>query len=800
MRLPALSFATRRLILRVMTTLSLKMTLFYCVMFALASGLALLGTRAAIERYAEQAIRQEMATGSATFDRITKLHTDQLRQAGSVLSGDFGFREAAATADAPTIASALESLGGRMRLDHAMFVSIDGEVVGAPEEWTPAERDRLIDALDAGREEGVARWSGEAHIIAAAPVRAPVLIGWVVFARDMAPSDLRDLAGMLRMDLRPRLVTVRELPPDLRATLSTAGATVDRESAGQRLLLEARPVRSIAADEPQALVLEYSLTKAMAAYTPILLSLSGFGLLGMVVAAAGAWFASRRLARPIRALDAAARRVSLGEHARVAVETRDEIGRLARSFNTMVTDIAERERQIAHMAFHDALTGLANRALLHEHITMALQDDRRTGFALFCLDLDNFKAVNDTLGHPTGDALLSEVASRLSAACPGGFVARLGGDEFAIIVREKERTPAMVARAIIAAITEPFAVNGHRIVASTSIGIALAPQDGADATALLKNADLALYRAKNDGKSGFRFFEAEMDAEAQARRALEIDLHDALRNGELELHFQPLFNLAEDRVTAFEALLRWNHPRDGMISPVRFIPLAEETGLIIPIGEWALAEACRVAATWPDHVRVAVNISPVQFRSGALNGVILRALSASGLAPARLELEITESLFIENVEATLASLHSLRTLGVRVALDDFGTGYSSLSYLRSFPFDKLKIDRSFIIDLMADESAQAMIRAITGLAGALNMETTAEGVEHAEQVEILRRQGCSYIQGFYYSRPIPAAQVRTFLGMTPDQPAAASAVSSMQPVSSARAASRKPRTRSAARG
>jgi predicted signal transduction protein with EAL and GGDEF domain len=317
----------------------------------------------------------------------------------------------------------------------------------------------------------------------------------------------------------------------------------------------------------------------------------------------------------------------------------------------------------------------------------------------------------------------------------------------------------MIARAVITALSEPFVINGHRIVVATSVGIARAPQDGDDAIALLKNADLALYRAKNDGKGTFRFFEAAMDAEAQARRAIEIDLHDALRNGELELYFQPLFGLSQNRVTAFEALLRWNHPTRGMVSPLDFIPLAEETGLILPIGEWVLREACRIARTWPDHIRVAVNVSPVQFRSPTLNQTILLALSSSGLPPQQLELEVTESLFIENVEATLASLHSLRAIGVRVALDDFGTGYSSLSYLRSFPFDKLKIDRSFIIDLQENEGATAMIKAITGLADALGIETTAEGVETIDQLDILREQGCNQIQGFYFSRPIQAQAV-----------------------------------------
>ncbi|MDI1296575.1 MAG: EAL domain-containing protein [bacterium] len=749
-----------RWMLRVRSTLTVKMTLFYGALFVAAMMLSLYGTRKAIENYAEDAIRKEMTVGSALFDRIAAMQFRQLAQAGSVLASDFGFREAVGTGDAPTIASALHSLKGRFKLDHAMFVSIDGTVSGDVGAISAQDELHLYDALDAGRAQGVARWGQESHMVAAAPVRAPMLMGWVVFAKNMGPKDLQALAKLSAIDLHPQLVPMAQ---------GNAARTQVREISrhGERMLVQSRPVPTLVAGAPEMLVLEYSLSHALAGYMPILWALFGFGALGVVLAIAGTWAASRRLTRPIVALAAAARKVSAGEHAQVKVETRDEIGRLAHSFNRMVNAVEERERQIAHMAFHDALTGLGNRTLLREQIAMALQRGQSgsagNGFALFCLDLDNFKAVNDTLGHPTGDALLCEVAARLVQTCPTGFVARLGGDEFAIIVQDGGATADQTGRALVNALGRPFEVNGHRIVTGTSVGIALAPQDGADATSLLKNADLALYRAKHDGKGSHRFFENAMDAEAQARRAMEIDLHDALRNGELALHFQPLFGLSQNRVTAFEALLRWNHPVRGMVSPLDFIGLAEETGLIIPIGEWVLHEACRVAATWPDHIRVAVNVSAVQFRSSTLNSIVLQALARSGLEPQRLELEITESLFIDNVEATLASLHSLRALGVRVALDDFGTGYSSLSYLRSFPFDKLKIDRSFIVDLLAHDGATAIIRAITTLADALGMETTAEGVENSDQLDILRAEGCGQIQGYFFSRPIPAADVAALL-------------------------------------
>ena len=522
-------------------------------------------------------------------------------------------------------------------------------------------------------------------------------------------------------------------------------------------------IASFRADDPQTLLLTYSMTRALADYMPMLWLLLACGIVGVGLAAAGSWLLARRLTLPIRALDAAARKVAEGNYAQVPVETRDELGNLAATFNRMVDDIGERERQITHMALHDALTGLANRTLLDDHLARALAQGSERRQALFCLDLDNFKAVNDTLGHPTGDALLCVIAERLRGFAGDGLVARLGGDEFAMLVDDAHRSFNRSAAELVQLVARPCTVNGHRIVPGTSVGIAILGADGPDPVELSKNADLALYRAKQEGRGGFRFFEPRMDAEAQKRRQMELDLHDAIRLGQLSLMFQPLFDLSAGRISAFEALLRWHHPVRGLVSPVDFIPLAEDTGLIIPIGEWVIREACRVARTWPQHVRIAVNVSPVQFGHVGLKSVILQALAETGLAPNRLELEITESLFIENPEATLASLHSLRALGVRVALDDFGTGYSSLSYLRSFPFDKIKIDRSFIIDLLNSKGATAIIKSITTLAEALGMETTAEGVESAGQLDILRQQGCSHIQGYYFSRPIVETAVTEML-------------------------------------
>jgi diguanylate cyclase (GGDEF)-like protein len=369
--------------------------------------------------------------------------------------------------------------------------------------------------------------------------------------------------------------------------------------------------------------------------------------------------------------------------------------------------------------------------------------------------------INDTLGHPAGDTLLVEAGRRVQEAARGHFVGRLGGDEFVVlqVINDQRNDTERLARDILEALTQPLRIDGNEVVPSTSIGIAIAPHDGSDGQTLLRNADLALYRAKEAGRRTYAFFEESLNERAQQRRQLESDLRLALERGEFELHYQPLFDLEHNRICSFEALLRWHHPSGSLISPADFVPVAEDTGLIVPIGAWVLREACAQAATWPEHVRVAVNVSAVQFHRSGLNETILRALAESGLAPQRLEVEITESIFLDGGDTTLRLLHALRSLGVRIALDDFGTGYSSLSYLQSFPFDKLKIDRSFIQNLLTRDGATAIVHAITELANALGIETTAEGVEETAQLMELRAHGCSSVQGFLFAEPMSASDV-----------------------------------------
>jgi diguanylate cyclase (GGDEF)-like protein/PAS domain S-box-containing protein len=434
-------------------------------------------------------------------------------------------------------------------------------------------------------------------------------------------------------------------------------------------------------------------------------------------------------------------------------------------------DITERKRaeaRVAFMAHHDALTALPNRILLRQRMDGMLSRLRRSGsgFAVLCLDLDNFKSINDTLGHPFGDQLLQAVAKRLSGELRAqDTVARLGGDEFAVLQADVDQPETVIEllERLLTLIGQPYDIDGHQVTVDASIGVAVAPWDGEDPDRLLKNADMALYRAKAEGKGAFRFFEPEMDARVQARRLLEMDLRTALRTDAFEVHYQPLVDLESGEARSCEALIRWPHPTRGMVSPTEFIPVAEETGLISTIGNFVLRRACMDAVQWPEHVKVAVNLSPLQFKTGTLLQNVRDALAASGLPATRLELEITETLLLDRSDHVLATLHALRALGVRISMDDFGTGYSSLSYLRSFPFDKIKIDRSFVHDIGENADSQAIVRAIVSLGSSLGITITAEGIETEDDLAYLRAEGCNEGQGYLFSRAQPVREVAAFL-------------------------------------
>ncbi len=756
-----------------------RITVLYSATFGAALLFIAVTMHFVISHNAEQQVRDDLQASSKVIDSVWSMRFRQLRDAATPLAQDFGFRGAVASDDDATMRSALQNMAARLNSQNAFIVKYDGRVVGLTETQDATNAADLWTSLDEGWQSGALRYNGSTYLGVAAEIKAPSLIGWLVIARPLDAKELKAINDLSSVPLSAKIVrrepgknwvddiSGKPVGDNAIATMLNrlTPASNDAEAGIMDVVsdnvVHVRALGSHGEAVETALILEYSTAGALAKFDGLKYAVGLTGFLGLLLALLASSRVATSIARPLSELEAAATKLQHGERISVAVQSQDEIGRLSETFNTMSAEIVEREHRISHMAFHDALTNLPNRLLFQEQLDIALRQAAHRGgeLAVLCLDLDNFKIINDTLGHPVGDELLKIVGKRIAEVADQSIVARLGGDEFAILLTDETQKlrPELVAREINDAVCQPLEIDGHQLVVGASIGIALAPADSNDADDLMKHADLALYKSKEGGRGTFRFFETQMDDQAQERRALEMDMRSGLKNGEFELYFQPLFDLSKNAFCGFEALIRWNHPTRGQISPLDFIPVAEETGLIVPIGEWVIQEGCRHACDWPENIRVAVNVSTVQFRSPGLVAIVMQALAASGLTPNRLEIEITESIFLDSTDAIMNVLHGLRSLGVRIALDDFGTGYSSLSYLRSFPFDKIKIDRSFIMELLEDADAGAVVRAITDLAGALGMETTAEGVEEVGQVEALRTHGCTNVQGYLFSKPVAAS-------------------------------------------
>ncbi len=745
-------------------TLGSRIALLYVLLLTLVMGTTIVVSSSGISMFARETAERDLAANARVFDKIIDTRQNQMDDAGEVLARDFGFREAFAIGDAPTLASALQSLRDRARVSEVAIIQLDGSVIASGAGGT-IDGAAMLSRLENGQDRGVVTLDGAEALAAAVPIAMPDLAGWLVLVNRLGPDDMAQLARLSAVPVEARVVDRSGLSARLADVALGEIAEVDG-SKGEKLV-RVSAIASLQDGREPRLVLSHSLSAALARYSGLRMALLLISAIGVL---AGAWAAvrlSRGIARPLQSLAEAARAYAGGAVAKVKVEGAVEVRSLASSFNAMVDAVEEREQQIMHASLHDALTGLPNRRFFIEKLDRAVarqNENYRTMVAF--IDVDDFKAINDAMGHPFGDALLRSVAQGLQDKLEDAMIARFGGDEFGLLLDGLDPTTdfTALARTLEATLNREMTIDGRSILVSASVGIAIGPNDAETSDALLKSADLALYRAKSDGKGAYHFFEPELDAEASRRRRMEIDLRRAIRDGDFELYFQPLFSISENRVKGFEALMRWPHKEHGMISPATFIPIAEDSGMIVQLGEWAVREACRQAALWPADISVAVNISPRQLVADGLATCVAQALAQSGLPASRLELEITESVFIGNVERTLKILHSLQSLGVRVALDDFGTGYSSLSYLRSFPFDKIKIDQSFVRALEEGGSAHAIIRAITTLAEALGMETLAEGVETQELSDALKAEGCDMIQGYLISRPIPGGDVKRLLG------------------------------------
>lgn len=762
-----------------------KLAVLYVALFAAV----LLGVAAVahvmIANHARASVRAELAISGRVYDRIWALKSQSLNDSVDNLAHHSGFLTVIASGDRAAIAATVSNMQRQAGVSNAFVVQRSGEVIGAGSGDLRKIVSRLpFDLPDGRRDAVVAAKRGIYHVIVTS-ISVPSEFGWVVLT---VPLDAGEMRALERLSAIPLTVTM--LRRDARGSWASADGTIpaqpkldslmmaqdDGTAMPVTLQLPAGPVYALAkplkgrAGGPEAAVLfSYPLAAALSSYAPLQRSLALAGLFALVLVALASRQLAAGIARPIAALDTAARALKDGARPNVVAEGRDEIGRLAQSFNQMAIGIAEREHRISHLVCHDTLTGLPNRSFFRQQIDTGLARANKFDgkVTILALELVAFRTINETFGHPVGDALLRRVGERLSQLADDGVVCRLGSDEFAILLADcgDPHRPRMLAQAILDSLRESLAIESHHIPIDASIGIAIGPDDGADSDTLLKNVDFALDRARQEGRGVFRFFEPALDAAARERRQLEFDLREALTAGQFRLAYQPILDVAADRLCGFEALLRWEHPTRGNIPPVDFISVAEDVGLIAAIGEWVLQEACRAAMAWPDPVRVAVNVSPLQFANPGFATVILQALSRSGLAPQRLEIEITESVLLGGEPAVQNLLHQLRAIGVRIALDDFGTGYSSLSYLRSFPFDKIKIDRSFVTSVTTDRGAAAIVRAIINLANTLGIDTTAEGVEEEAQFALLARLGCTSIQGYFVSPPVEVDKAPGLMGL-----------------------------------
>jgi diguanylate cyclase (GGDEF)-like protein len=779
-------------------SLGTRIVVFFVVLLVLVQGLGAFLVIQSNSQIARQTIDQSLEQGERIFMQLLGQNRTRLEQAAAILSADFAFRQAIGTDDTGTIQSVLRNHGARVGADIVMLVSMDRRVRADTHNRlrpdVPFPFPRLVDAASAsGQASSIAELDGKLYQIVVVPVLAPEPIAWVALAFEVDDAVVRELQQLTGLTVSfmslPAVgrwrVHASTLPAAQREALAAAlSATQGAASEMREIDVDGEPYETrltllqAQGSMPVVAVLQRRLAEGLAPFRRISASFFWLTLAGLSMLVAGSLVIARSITRPVQRLAEAAARVQQGDYTRhVDVEHKDEIGQLAVSFNHMLDGIVSRERQILLLAYEDGITGLPNRAKFNDRLQQAVADAARnaSGVSVLLFDMDRFKAINDTLGHMVGDLALREVGQRVRAALRDtDIVARLGGDEFAVLLPtgSAEHAAVVVAEKILKALEAPLVVEGQTMDIAASIGIARYPDHGADAAALLRAADVAMYAAKR-GKSGWSVYDPSHDERRQEFLTLLGELRRAVEAGELVLHYQPKVSLAENRVTSVEALVRWNHPQRGIVSPQDFIPFAEQTGYISAITRWVLTRAIEQCGEWHRRglrLRMCVNVSARDLRlEGALAQHISEALAAAQLPAGLLCLEITESALMEDPRSSQSALANLRDLGVATAIDDYGTGYSSLAYIKQLAVNELKIDRGFVSGMEADARNAAIVRSTIELGHNLGLSVVAEGVETDHELAELRRFGCDIAQGFHFARPMDAAALEAWLRRAPLQ-------------------------------
>ncbi len=781
-----------------LASLGTRLVLFFVALLVLVQGLSAFLVIQANSQIARQTMDQELEQGERVFRKLLSQNQARLEQGVAILSSDFAFRQAIASNDTGTIVSVLRNHGARLGATVMTLASLDNTVrvdtldpARAGKTFAPADIIKLAEAD--GRASSIVIRDGKLYQLVVVPVLAPEPMAWVGLAfevDDRVAKELNELTG-LEVTFASRMgdsgwklhASTLALPlrTSLLATLSgEAGLSPrvhDLEIAGDEYetrvtRLESRPETSIVA------ILQKPLEVGLAPFRAISSSFFWLTLAGLSMLVAGSLVIARSITRPVLRLAEAANRVQQGDYTRhVDVEHKDEIGQLAVSFNHMLDGIVSREREILRLAYEDGLTGLPNRAMFNEQLGQSVRTAKRSTqpLAVLVFDMDRFKAINDTLGHPVGDQALREVGMRVRKALrDSDVVARLGGDEFAVLLTTggTEHAARVVAGKITKALEEPLVIDGQTMDMAASIGIARFPEHGEDPSALMRAADVAMYEAKRT-KSGYSVYDPAHDERRQEFLTLLGELRRAVDAGELVLHYQPKMALEEGRVTGVEALVRWRHPQRGFINPDQFIPFAEQTGYISAITRWVLNRAIEQCGVWERtglRIRMAVNISARDLQMGdTLVQDVTAALTAAELPAGMLTLEITESALMADPGAAQSTLRKLRDLGVGTSIDDYGTGYSSLAYIKQLAVNELKIDRAFVAGMEADRKNAAIVRSTIELGHNLGLTVVAEGVETDHELAELRRFGCDSAQGFYFARPMPAAAFERWLSGVRDK-------------------------------